>query len=244
MTGRKKCAILPMHSQNDILIRGEHLSMDYGNGRVLDDISLEVAKGDFVAITGPNGGGKSTLLKTLLRLVVPTEGRVSYYSEGMETDRLRFGYLPQKSNIDSRFPISVEEVVASGLFGIRKNWRGRYTAEVQEKIENTLQTMGIEQLRRQPIGTLSGGQLQRTLLGRAVIADPEIVVLDEPLSYVDRRFVEQIYRIVEDIAKSATVLLVSHEMNVISEMSNRHWVVDHTLHECHAAHHYMKTECE
>ena len=132
-----------MHSQNDILIRGEHLSMDYGNGRVLDDISLEVAKGDFVAITGPNGGGKSTLLKTLLRLVVPTEGRVSYYSEGVETDRLRFGYLPQKSNIDSRFPISVEEVVASGLFGIRKNWRGRYTAEVQEKIENTLQTMGI-----------------------------------------------------------------------------------------------------
>ena len=70
------------------------------------------------------------------------------------------------------------------------------------------------------------------------------MVLDEPLSYVDRRFVEQIYRIVEDIAKSATVLLVSHEMNVISEMSNRHWVVDHTLHECHAAHHYMKTECE
>ena len=99
-------------------------------------------------------------------------------------------------------------------------------------------------LQKRPIGSLSGGQLQRTLLGRAIIADPEVVVLDEPLSYVDRQFVEQIYHIVADLAQHSTIILVSHEMTVISELANRHWIVDHSLHQCHAAHHYLKTECE
>ena len=98
--------------------------------------------------------------------------------------------------------------------------------------------------RRQVIGTLSGGQLQRALIGRAIISRPDVVILDEPLSYLDRRFIGQIYEIVADIAKRATILLVSHEMTVISEMANRHWIVDRTLHECHASHHYLKTECD
>ena len=134
--------------------------------------------------------------------------------------------------------------MASGLLGERRNWRGKFSDAANEKIEVTMKMMGVDGFRRQVIGTLSGGQLQRTLLGRAVISNPDIVVLDEPLSYVDHAFVEQIYGIVADLAKCSTVVLVSHEMTVISEMANRHWIVDHALHQCHAAHHYLKTECD
>lgn len=218
--------------------------MSYGNRLALDSVSSEIRKGDFVAVTGPNGGGKSTLLKAMLRLVAPTSGKVVYWESGRETTRLRFGYLPQKNNVDSRFPVTVEEVVASGLLGEGKNWRGRYSAEASKRIADVMEMMGVAGLRRQVIGTLSGGQLQRALLGRAIVSNPDVVVLDEPLSYVDRAFVQQIYRIVEDIARQATVILVSHEMTTISEMANRHWIVDRTLHECHAAHHYLKTECD
>ena len=229
---------------NDLIIAAGHITVEYGSTLALDDVSLEINSGDFVAITGPNGGGKSTLLKTLLKLIRPTSGTVEYYMNGASVERLHIGYLPQKSNIDNRFPITVEEVVASGLYGDRRNWRGQFSNAVQEKIDSTLRLMGVADLRKRVIGSLSGGQLQRTLLGRAVISDPDIVVLDEPLSYVDHNFIEQIYKIVEDISRRATVILVSHEMTVISEMANRHWIVDHTLHECHASHHYLKSECD
>ena len=229
---------------NDLIITADHITVEYGSTLALDDVSLAINSGDFVAITGPNGGGKSTLLKTLLKLIRPTSGTVNYYESGAPVESLHIGYLPQKSNIDNRFPITVEEVVASGLYGDSRNWRGKFSDAVQEKIDSTLRLMGVADLRKRVIGSLSGGQLQRTLLGRAVISDPGIVVLDEPLSYVDHNFIEQIYKIVEDISRRATVILVSHEMTVISEMANRHWIVDHTLHECHASHHYLKTECD
>lgn len=230
-------------SSSEKIIEIRDLSVDYDGRRVLRGVNAEVEKGDFVAITGPNGGGKSTLLKCILRLIVPAEGRVAYYEGGVPAERLRFGYLPQKSNIDSRFPITVEEVVASGLQAGKRSLFGRYTVEERQRIDEVMERMGVAGLRRQVLGTLSGGQLQRTLLGRAIISQPEIVVLDEPLSYVDRAFVEQIYDIVETLSKTSTILLVSHEMTVISEMANRLWIVDHALHECTAAHHYMKTEC-
>ena len=229
---------------NDLIIAAGHITVEYGSALALDDVSLEINAGDFVAITGPNGGGKSTLLKTLLKLIKPTSGTVEYYKNGVPVESLHIGYLPQKSNIDNRFPITVEEVVASGLYGDSRNWRGKFSDAVQEKIDSTLRLMGVADLRKRVIGSLSGGQLQRTLLGRAVISNPEIVVLDEPLSYVDHNFIEQIYKIVEDISHHATLILVSHVMTVISEMANRHWIVDHTLHECHASHHYLKTECD
>lgn len=232
-------------TQNKRIISIEGLSVEFGNFKALSDVNAEICNGDFVAITGPNGGGKSTLLKSILHLLKPTSGQVRYFdTDGNTAESLRFGYLPQKSNIDSRFPITVEEVVASGLLGEKRNWRGRYSDKVRERIDCTMKMMGVEGFRKQVIGTLSGGQLQRTLLGRAVISDPDIVVLDEPLSYVDHAFVEQIYGIIADLAKQSTVILVSHEMTVISEMANRHWIVDHNLHQCHAAHHYLKTECD
>ncbi|MGM9833141.1 MAG: metal ABC transporter ATP-binding protein [Candidatus Limisoma sp.] len=234
-----------MQSLNDkTIIRGTGLTIDYGSTPVLADVSLSINDGDFVAITGPNGGGKSSLLKVLLKLLKPTQGTVEYFCNGDAVDSLSFGYLPQKNNIDSRFPITVEEVVASGLFADRHNLRGRFSSETKRQIDETLELMGIADLRQRVIGALSGGQLQRALLGRAIISRPSVVVLDEPLSYIDRNFVEQIYKIVEQISKTATVIVVSHEMTVISELANRHWLIDHSLQECHASHHFLRTECD
>lgn len=234
-----------MQSLNDkTIIRGTGLTIDYGSTPVLADVSLSINDGDFVAITGPNGGGKSSLLKVLLKLLKPTQGTVEYFCNGDTVDSLSFGYLPQKNNIDSRFPITVEEVVASGLFADRRNLRGRFSSETKRQIDETLELMGIADLRQRVIGALSGGQLQRALLGRAIISHPSVVVLDEPLSYIDRNFVEQIYKIVEQISKTATVIVVSHEMTVISELANRHWLIDHSLQECHASHHFLRTECD
>ena len=226
-----------MQSLNEkTIIRGTGLTIDYGSTPVLADVSLSINDGDFVAITGPNGGGKSSLLKVLLKLLKPTKGSVEYFRDGNSVETLSFGYLPQKNNIDSRFPITVEEVVASGLFVDRRNLRGGYSAETKRQIDDTLELMGIADLRQRVIGALSGGQLQRALLGRAIISHPSVVVLDEPLSYIDRNF--------EQISKTATVIVVSHEMTVISELANRHWLIDHSLQECHASHHFLRTECD
>ena len=104
--------------------------------------------------------------------------------------------------------------------------------------------MGVKCFQDNVIGSLSGGQLQRTLLGRALISNPEVIVLDEPLSYVDVKFVNQIYEIIEKLSQRATVIVVSHEMTVLSKLANRHWIIDKELEECHASKHYVRMDCE
>lgn len=201
---------------------------------ILDDVNFKVYPGDFVAITGPNGGGKTTLLRIILGLLPPTSGIVNV-SKGVS-----IGYLPQKNMIDSHFPISVREVVESGLLATKGLSRDEKAAMVRDTIERIQLTEHADR----PIGELSGGQLQRALLGRAIISKPKLLVLDEPLSYLDKRFEHRLYDIIADLAKEATILLVSHEMTTIAGMANRHLIIDHSLHECSAAHHYIRTECE
>jgi len=201
---------------------------------ILSDVNLTVNEGDFVAITGPNGGGKTTLLRIILGLLKPTSGEVIY-----EMKRPSIGYLPQKNMIDSQFPVSVREVIESGLLGIR----GIGNAEKKDRVQDTLVRIEMEELADRPIGRLSGGQLQRALLGRAIISQPHILVLDEPLSYIDKHFEAHIYRIIGEIAPHCTVLLVSHEMSRISSMANRHLLVDRKVTECTASVHYVESQC-
>ena len=205
---------------------------------VLDSVDLQINDGDFVAITGPNGGGKTTLLRVILKLLKPDRGIVRYYRGGLSVDRLAFGYLPQKSMIDTHFPITVREVIQSGFLGT-----GFSTEYKKNRFDEIVSLTGTGDYMDRPIGALSGGQLQRTLLGRALISDPEMIVLDEPLSYVDKMFERKIYSIIESIAKRSTIILVSHEMSIISGMANRHVIVDHGIHECNASHHYATSEC-
>lgn len=220
------------------LIELKEVTVRYdGRLPVLSDINLEINSGDFLAISGPNGGGKTTLLKVILRLLRPTSGRVIYRNtEGREIRDLHIGYLPQKSAIDTRFPITVGEVIRSGL--LRSLYNKMRPADT-EQVERIMKLTDTGSFRNQPIGELSGGQLQRTLLARAIVSNPDILVLDEPLSYVDKRFEQQIYGIMEELASHTTIVLVSHEMSIISGMANRHIIVDHKLHHCHALHHYV-----
>lgn len=224
------------------LIAIKDISVRFGSTVVLPDVSLTVDRGDFMAITGPNGGGKTTLLRTMLKLMKPTSGTVTYFDEQEKpTADLAIGYLPQKSNIDTNFPITAGETVRSGLL---TGFFRRISKEARSRYDEVVELTGIHEYIDRPIGALSGGQLQRTLLARALVSDPKVLVLDEPLSYVDKRFEQQIYDIMADLARRTTIVLVSHEMSVIAGMANRHIIVDRGLHECSAAHHYLPLECE
>ena len=227
-------------AQKQVLIGLRDINMVRENRTILRDICLDIHRNDFIAITGPNGGGKTTLLRIILRLLTPTTGTVTYFDpEGMAADRLPIGYLPQKNMIDSRFPITVMEVVASGLIGAK----GLPREEKDEKIREIIELMELSSHARQSIGELSGGQLQRALLGRAFHTSPEFLVLDEPLSYLDKRFEERLYDIVRQLAAEKTIILVSHEMSVIGGMAGRHLIVDHTVHECSGHHHFIPSDC-
>ena len=193
------------------LIQVEHLTVRRDERLILDDINLTVDHGDFIAITGPNGGGKTTLLRVILGLMRPSRGRV-WMQKGLST-----GYLPQKNMIDAHFPISVREVVESGLLSSDIRDKAMRHARVDEM----LATVGVEALASRPIGSLSGGQLQRTLLARAIISRPRLLVLDEPLSYIDKRFEGHLYALISRLASSTTILLVSHELSGISHLASR-----------------------
>jgi len=218
-----------------MLISLHHVSMGWESRLVLNDVSLTLSRGDFIAITGPNGGGKTTLLRILLGLLKPLSGEVIHHCRALQT-----GYLPQKNMIDAHFPICVSEVIKSGLLAVK----GLSAGEKADKYAHTLELMGLEKYQRQPIGALSGGQLQRALLGRAIISEPDLLVLDEPLSYIDKHFEARLYKIIEHIAQTTTIVLVSHEMTTIAGMANRHLIVDGCIHECSARHHFIHTDCD
>ncbi len=224
----------PIIELSDISVRRE-------NRKILSDVSLRINRGDFVAVTGPNGGGKTTLLRVILRLMKPTTGSVRYFdSDGDVTGKLAVGYLPQKNMIDSRFPITVGEMVRLGIAKSQK----LSSAEEKKLVEETIAKVGLEAYTGSGIGTLSGGQLQRALLARSIISSPELLVLDEPLSYLDRHFEHRVYEIIDSLTEGTTVILVSHDMSTIASMANRHLIVDHSRVEaCHSENHFIHYEC-
>lgn len=221
------------------IIRLQDVAIGWNGRQVLSDVNLTVNRGDFIAITGPNGGGKTTLLRIILKLLRPSSGTVTYFSGHQPTDTLPIGYLPQKNMIDSRFPITVSEVIAMGI----TNRKGISSDNLRQRLSHMLHTVGLTEHAHASLGTLSGGQLQRALLGRALISNPRLLVLDEPLSYLDKRFEHRIYDIIAAIAPHTTIILVSHEMSTIASMANRHIIVDHRLEFCKSGSHFMHYDC-
>ena len=228
-----------MLSHNNSLITLQHVSMRYDRRAILKDIDLEIKQGDFLAVTGPNGGGKTTLLRILLKLLKPTAGSVNY-SFTSPTDRQPIGYLPQKNLIDHRFPITVKEVINLGLMAVKNLTK----QEKETRLAETVELLGLADHADSIIWEISGGQLQRTLFGRAIISRPQMLVLDEPLSYLDKHYEKKMYEIIESLMPSTTFVLVSHEMSTIAEMANRHIIIDRSLHECCASHHFARLSCE
>ncbi len=214
---------------NKKLITIDHITAGYGDKMVLRDIRLTIYQKDFLGIIGPNGGGKTTLLKVILGLLSPAEGKVRFYQENKEVSQIKIGYLPQLNQIDRKFPISVREVIASGLAS-EKPVLGRFTASHQERIDETIQQMDLENLSQRPIGELSGGQLQRVLLGRSIVSNPQLLILDEPNSYVDKRFESRFYQLLEEINKRSAIILVSHDIGTVLSMVKNIACVNESLH--------------
>lgn len=225
-----------MNSHDNNLISIHSVGMSYDGRTVLEGVDALVCHGDFVAVTGPNGGGKTTLMRIILGLLRPTSGSVAYCGGCTPT----IGYLPQKNSVDSHFPITVREVVATGLLG----HKGLSEAEKAARVDEYIRLVELESHAGHPIGRLSGGQLQRALLGRALVSQPSLIVMDEPLSYLDKHFEVRLYDILEQLRNRATILLVSHEMNAIDRMATHHWIVDRTLHQCTAARHFAHSGCD
>lgn len=182
---------------------------------VLEDINFEIFDKEFVAIIGPNGGGKTVLLKTILGLIKPVSGKVLVQGKDPRQARGIVGYVPQHSNFDVEFPISVLEATLMGRLKESKFFCG-YSAKDREIALDALTQMHMLEFAERQIGKLSGGQLQRVLIARALTLKPQILLLDEPTSSLDTRIGRSVYELLEELSQQMTIVLVSHDIGVIS----------------------------
>ena len=214
----------------DEIVRTDQLTCCYREGRVLEDISFQVLRGDYVGIVGPNGSGKSTLVKALLGLVDICDGGASLFGSPLSgfRDWNRVGYLPQSLHlVNPVFPATVHETVGLGLLSL-KRFPKRLNNNDRVKINETLEELGIYDLKLKLIGELSGGQLQRVLLARAIVNDPELLVLDEPTAALDPETRERFYTMIDDInrTRGVTVMLVTHDSGAIGQHASKMLYLD------------------
>lgn len=203
--------------QNAISIRD--VTFSYDTQVVLANVNLEVFAFDSICVVGPNGGGKSTLIKLILGLLAPDSGCVSIFGEKPEVARLRIGYVPQYAAYDPQFPISVFEVVCMGRLG--KSWSGRYSKKDKEVAMESLAILGLADIARRPFSTLSGGQRQRVLIARALASEGDILILDEPTANIDHESELQFFDILTELNKRMTILMVTHEVGFASTFFKR-----------------------
>jgi len=196
-----------------IELRGVNLHR--GDVRVLEEVDLRVERGAFLAVLGPNGSGKTTLLRTILGLIEPQSGQVQVLGGTPAQARGRVGYVPQRAAFDLDFPIRSGDVVLMGRLA-RRRWLRRYDASDHAAAQNALETMEVAHLADRPVGALSGGELQRVLIARALAMEPELLLLDEPTASLDERIGRGVWEILEELSHHITLVLVSHDIGAIS----------------------------
>ncbi len=194
------------------LIKLENVTAGYNNGIVLRNVSLTVSDRDFIGVIGPNGGGKTTLIKLVLGLVKPISGTIQRF-DNQEGNFI--GYLPQQSHIDRKFPITVRDIVLSGLMSAGSPMN-RYSSHDKKQALELLGQMGIHHLANRTAGELSGGQLQRVFICRALISTPKLLILDEPNTFVDNRFEHEMYELLQQFNQKMAIMIISHDVGTIS----------------------------
>lgn len=214
--------------QHTSIITLRNVGVNYEQSIALEDVNLEIFEDDFIGIIGPNGGGKTSLVKAIMG-VVPHSGEIEFAPALRRKNHLKIGYMPQVSQFDTRFPISIEEVVLSGLQS-EKGFFGRYTHADRQRATELLKQMGIDQIASRPIGEVSGGQLQRALLCRAIIAEPKLLILDEPTNFVDNNFEREFYALVKQLHERMAVMIVSHDVGTITSLVNAIICVNRHVH--------------
>lgn len=202
------------------VIEIENLFFEYGSRVVLEDINLKVKKGAFLGLVGPNGSGKSTLLKCILGLQQPTQGVIKLFGEPLEKFKRwdKIGFVSQKANsFNSGFPATVFEVVSMGLIGKIGLFRF-FQKQHKEKVKAVIELVGMTEYAKQNIGELSGGQQQRVFIARALVSDPELLILDEPTVGVDSKSVSSFYAMLSELNKKGiTFLLVTHDVGIMAD---------------------------
>ena len=211
-----------MSNSEEKLISVKDLNFKYHNEIILENISFDIIKGQNVAILGRNGGGKSTLIKVLLGFLKKKSGEIKFF-----IDKKKIGYLPQIREFDASFPINIFDLVISGLTD-KKNLFRRFNEEEKKKTENLLKEFGISHLKDKLISEVSGGQLQRALIARALVSSPEIICLDEPESFLDKEFEFKLFEKIKKLSNS-TLVIISHEMEKIYNYVDSIFIVEGTI---------------
>jgi len=197
------------------IVNLENISVQYNGIPVLENISFAIEENDFLGIIGPNGGGKTTLLKLILGLVHPSRGTITVFGKPPAHSRSRIGYVPQHNLFDREFPISVWDVVLMGRFGKVGLFRP-YGRGDKLRAEDALRQVGMWEHRNRQMGKLSGGEQQRVFIARALVSEPEILLLDEPTASVDTAHQTEFYELLANLRSKMAVVLVSHDISAVS----------------------------
>ncbi len=209
----------------------QNVSFGYtGEEAVLEDVSLDILQGDFIAMIGPNGGGKTTLLKLILGLLKPDKGIIRVMGKPALEAAPHIGYVPQDVHINRNFPITVIDVVMMGMLTPRKRWQRRNASSDRREALMALERMGIEALSQRKIGELSGGQRQRVFIARALVTKPRLMLLDEPTASIDTKGQADMFTMLKELNKDVTILVVSHDLLVISHYAKSVACVNRNIH--------------
>ena len=214
--------------QRNVIVSLRNIGVKYEGMTALESVNLDIYTDDFLGIIGPNGGGKSSLVKAIMG-ATPYSGDIWFADALKQKNHYKIGYMPQVSEFDIRFPISIEEVVLSGL-QTEKGFFGRYSKSDRNRVTPLLEQMGIANLAKRPIGEVSGGQMQRALLCRAIIAEPKLLILDEPTNFVDNRFEYEFYNIVKGLSHKMAIVIVSHDLGTITSVVKSIVCVNKSVH--------------
>lgn len=213
------------------LFEMQSLSASYGASIVLQDISFKVNEFDFVGVIGPNGGGKTTLLKVILGLLKPFKGNLIFNNDLLNPKSI--GYLPQISTGDINYPVTIEDIILSGLM-IGKGIGSRMSSSDKGKAREIINDLGLADMADSTLNELSGGQIQRVFLGRAIIGNPKLLLLDEPGNFVDSTFENDFYEKLKELNKKMAILMVSHDIGTISAHIKSFACVNRNLHYHHS----------
>lgn len=214
------------------IITLEDVSFRYEEHLVLENVCLSIHEQEFLGIVGPNGSGKSTLLKLILALLTPQQGRIEVFGTTPAEARLRLGYVPQFATFDRNFPISVRDTVLQGRLGKTRPVLG-YRQRDRKIACEALAEVEILDLAQRPLTALSGGQLQRVLIARALACEPDVLILDEPTAHIDPKVEESVFELLKRLNKRLTVIVVSHDIGFITHYISRVACLNRTL-VCHS----------
>ncbi|WP_054695476.1 metal ABC transporter ATP-binding protein [Syntrophomonas palmitatica] len=208
----------------------QDVNAGYGNISALENINLNIAAGSFTGIIGPNGGGKTTLLKIMLGLIEPWSGKVEVLGLNPRDSRRMIGYVPQAASINRQFPISVRQVVSLGRLDGKRPAFHRFNNMDREAIDICLQRLDLQDLSERQIGQLSSGQFQRVLIARALAVEPVLLLLDEPTSGLDAKSSSQVYDLLQEFNREMTIIMVTHDTLAISSCVDTIACINHQLH--------------